>query len=158
MPVVKNPPANTGDTREEGLIPGLGRSPGGGQGNPLQGSCLENAMDRGAWRAAVHGVTKSRTWLKYLGQTHKSCDLMNVWNFTLLLTLLLKVVPKRPLTVVISIYKVWVVSFSFLTWVACALHFFPLDQSCTVLSFSLTFPREKLLALLIFSIVWVFSI
>ena len=58
--VVKNLPANVGDT---GLIPGLGRSPGGGNGNPLQDSCLENAMDRGAWSAIVHGVTKSQTQL-----------------------------------------------------------------------------------------------
>ena len=49
---------NAGDL---GLIPGLGRSPGGGHGNPLQYSCLENPMDRGAWRATVHGVTKSWT-------------------------------------------------------------------------------------------------
>ena len=57
---VKNPPANTGDM---GLIPGLGRSPGEGSGNPLQYSSLENPMDRGAWRAPVHGVTKSQTRL-----------------------------------------------------------------------------------------------
>ena len=49
---------NAGDT---GSIPGLGRSPGEGNGNPLQYSCLENPMERGAWRAIVHGVTKSRT-------------------------------------------------------------------------------------------------
>ena len=55
---VKNVPANAGDA---GLIPGSGRSPGGGNGNPLQYSCLENPMDRGAWRATVHGVAKSRT-------------------------------------------------------------------------------------------------
>ena len=53
---VKNPIANAGDIRDEGLIPGLGRSPGGGHGNPLQYSCLENPMERGAWRATVHGV------------------------------------------------------------------------------------------------------
>ena len=53
--VVKNPPANAGDA---GLIPGSGRSPGGGNENPLQCSCLENPKDRGAWRAIVHGVTK----------------------------------------------------------------------------------------------------
>ena len=58
--VVKNP-ANTGDIRDVGLIPGLGRSPGGGRGNPLQYSSLENPMDRGAWRAAVCGVAQSRT-------------------------------------------------------------------------------------------------
>ena len=49
--MVKNPPAISGDLREVGSIPGLGRSPGGGHGNPLQNSCLENPMDRGAWRA-----------------------------------------------------------------------------------------------------------
>ena len=53
--VVKNLPANAGDM---GLIPGLGRSPGEGNGNPLQYSCLENSIDRGAWWATVHGVTK----------------------------------------------------------------------------------------------------
>ena len=53
--VVKNPPANTGDTS---LIPGSGRSPGGGNGNLLQYSCLGSCMDRGAWQAAVYGVTK----------------------------------------------------------------------------------------------------
>ena len=47
--MVKNPPANAEDIRDEGSIPGLGRSPGGGHGNPLQYSCLENPMDRGAW-------------------------------------------------------------------------------------------------------------
>ena len=50
---------NMGDARNAGLIPGLGRSPGGRNGNPLQYSCLENSMDRGAWWATVHGVTKS---------------------------------------------------------------------------------------------------
>ena len=61
MLVVKNPPANAGDVRDLSLIPGLGRSPGGGHGNPLQYSCLENPMDRGAWWAAVHRVEKSQT-------------------------------------------------------------------------------------------------
>ena len=56
VPVLKNPPANAGDTRDLGSIPGVGRSPGVGNGNPLQYSCLENSMDRGAWRATVHGV------------------------------------------------------------------------------------------------------
>ena len=56
--VIKNPPAKAGDTRDMGSIPGWGRSPGGGNGNPLQHSCLENSMDRGAWRATVHGVAK----------------------------------------------------------------------------------------------------
>ena len=61
--MVKNLPANTKDAGDKGSIPVLGRFPGGGNGNPLQHSCLENSMDRGAWRAAVHGVTKSRTCL-----------------------------------------------------------------------------------------------
>ena len=62
--VVKNPPANAGFIRDDSRIPGSGRSPGGGNGNPLQYSCLENFMDRGAWWAIVHGVTKSQTQLK----------------------------------------------------------------------------------------------
>ena len=63
---VKNLPANAGDIREVGSIPGSGRSPGGEHGNPLQYSCLENPMDSGAWRDTVHGVTQSRTRLKQL--------------------------------------------------------------------------------------------
>ena len=59
--VVKNLPANTGDIRDLGSIPGSGRSPRGGNGYPLQYSCLENSMDRGTWR--VHGVAKSWTRL-----------------------------------------------------------------------------------------------
>ena len=64
--MVKNMPANAGDTTDVGSIPGLGRSPGGGHGNPLQYSCLENPMDRGAWWATVHGVAESWTQLKWL--------------------------------------------------------------------------------------------
>ena len=60
--VVKNPPANAGDARDMSSIPGLGRSPGGGHGNPLQYSCLENPMDRGAWWATIHRVAKS--WIR----------------------------------------------------------------------------------------------
>ena len=60
---VKNPSANAGDEGDVGLIPGLGRSPRGGNGNTLQYSCLKNSMDRGVWRAPVHGVTKSRSRL-----------------------------------------------------------------------------------------------
>ena len=67
MLVVKNLPASAGDLRDMGLLPGLERSPGGGHGNPLQYSCLENPMNRGAWQATVHMVTKSRTRLKQLG-------------------------------------------------------------------------------------------
>ena len=56
--VVKNLPANTGDIRDKSSIPGSGRSPGEGNGNPLQYSCLGNLMDRGAWQATVHGDSK----------------------------------------------------------------------------------------------------
>ena len=62
--MVKNLLANAGDIRNAGLIPGSGRFPGEGNGNPLQYSCLENPMDRGAWRATVHRVAKSQTRLK----------------------------------------------------------------------------------------------
>ena len=66
--MVKNPRANAGDM---GSIPGLGRSLGGEIGNPLQYSCLENPMNRGAWRAIVHGVAKSQTQVKQLSKnTH----------------------------------------------------------------------------------------
>ena len=58
--VVKNPPATVGDPRDLGYIPGLGRSPGGGNGNPVYYSCLENPMNRGAWRVTVHSVANSQ--------------------------------------------------------------------------------------------------
>ena len=61
--MVKNPPANAGEAKDSGSIPGLERSPGIGNGNPLQYVCLDNAMDRGAWQATVHGVAKSWTRL-----------------------------------------------------------------------------------------------
>ena len=59
--MVKNPPVNAGDTRDEGSIPGSEKSPGEGNGNPLQYFCLGNPMDRGACRATVHGLAKSQT-------------------------------------------------------------------------------------------------
>ena len=59
--VVKNPLANSGDIKDMGLIPGSGRSPGRGHGNPLQDSCLENPMNRGARQALVHRIAKSQT-------------------------------------------------------------------------------------------------
>ena len=62
--VVKNPPAKAGDIRSSGLIPGLRRSLGEGNGNRLQDSCLEDPMDKEAWQATVHGVPKSQTQLK----------------------------------------------------------------------------------------------
>ena len=61
--MVKNPLANAGDTRDSSSTPGSGRSPGRGNGNPLQNPSLENSMDRGAWQPTVHGIAKSWTWL-----------------------------------------------------------------------------------------------
>ena len=66
---VKNPPSDAGDA---GSIPGSGRSPRGGNGNPLQYACLENPMNRGAWWATVHRVTKSQIWLKWLATWQSS--------------------------------------------------------------------------------------
>ena len=66
--VIKNLSANAGDIRDLGSIPGLGRSPGEGQHNPLQYPCLENPRDRGAWWATVHGIAKSQTQLKRLSR------------------------------------------------------------------------------------------
>ena len=64
--MVKNLLDNPGDIRDMDSIPGLGRYPGGGHGDPLQYFCLENPTDRGAWGATVHGVTKNQTQLKLL--------------------------------------------------------------------------------------------
>ena len=72
-PVVKNPPANAGDTRDIGFIPVSGRSPRLGNGNPLQYSSLGNPMDRGIWQATVHGVAKSQTQLSV--HTHASTSI-----------------------------------------------------------------------------------
>ena len=69
--VVKSPLTKTGNGRDIGSIPGLGRCPGIGNGNPLQYYCLENSMDRGAWQATVHGVAKSRTRLSNSTATHQ---------------------------------------------------------------------------------------
>ena len=69
---VKNPSANAGDPRDMSSIPGSGRSLGGGHGNPLQYSCLENPRDRGAWQATVHGIAKSEAQLKPLSTAHST--------------------------------------------------------------------------------------
>ena len=81
--MVKNLPANAGDIRDVGLIPGSGRSPGGGHGKPLHGySCLENPMDGGAWWATVHGVAKSWTQLSYFTHT-TDYEVVSHWGFDL---------------------------------------------------------------------------
>ena len=68
--MIKILPANAGDIRDVALIPGLGRSPGGGHGKPLQYSCLENPIYRGAWWATVHRASKNQTGLKWLSTKH----------------------------------------------------------------------------------------
>ena len=82
--VVKNPSANSGRRRDIGSIPGLGRSAGEGHGNSLQYSCLENPMDRGAWRATVHRVAKSGTWLKPLSMHTHTHTHSHSWTSSLL--------------------------------------------------------------------------
>ena len=78
--LVKNPPADAGDIRDMGSIPGSGRSPGGGHGNPLQYFCLENPMDRGAWWATVHGVAKSCAQVSTHTCTHSNSGVIHmVW-------------------------------------------------------------------------------
>ena len=76
--MAKKPPASIGDARDVGLIPGSGRSPGGGLGNPLQCSCLGNSMDRGAWRAIVHGGHKESDTTEY---THTQRHLRTTKKF-----------------------------------------------------------------------------
>ena len=76
--MVKNPPSNAGDA---GSIPGLGRSPGGGHGNPLQYSYLENPLDRGAWQIIVHWDEKSQTRLKQLSKHASSISLYKYTKF-----------------------------------------------------------------------------
>ena len=76
--MVKNLPATAGDKRDVDLTPGSGRSPGEGFGDPLQYSCLENPMDRGAWRATVQGVAKSQTRLKRLSTHTEDLPLTSV--------------------------------------------------------------------------------
>ena len=79
--VVKNLPANAGNARDVSSMPGLRRSPGVGDGNPLQYSCLGNPMDRGACRAIVHGVAKS--WTQLSTHTHEPCKLPNLLQISL---------------------------------------------------------------------------
>ena len=81
--MVKNLPTNAGDARDLGLIPGLGRSPGGGYGNPLQNSRLKNPSDREAWQAVVHRVRKNQTGLKQLSiRRDMSCFLKLLFHLS----------------------------------------------------------------------------
>ena len=82
--VVKNPPGNVGDLRNASLIPGWEWFPGEGNGNPLLCSCLENPMDRRVWRATVHRVTKSQTWLNQLSMHAHTHTLLTLLHYTYL--------------------------------------------------------------------------
>ena len=94
----KNLPVNAGDRRDMGLIPGSGRSPGEGHGNPLQYSCLENPMDGGAWQVTVHRVAKSWTQLKRLSTQEN----LQIWNMPVMRTDSLYLGGKRLFTIVNS--------------------------------------------------------
>ena len=84
--MVKNSPANAGDTRDSGLIPGSVRSPGEGNGSPLQYSCLGSPTDKGAWQARVHGVAKT------LGKANKTnCIQFRQWRFTIIQLVLIPI-------------------------------------------------------------------
>ena len=85
--MVKNPPANVGHVRDASLIPESGRSPGAGHGNPLWYSCLDNSLNRVAWRARVHRVAKSRTQLKQLGKFTHGCFIPSCFLFVCLFVL-----------------------------------------------------------------------
>ena len=98
--VVKNPVVKAGDIRNVGLIPGSGKSPGGGHGNPLQFSCLENPMDRGAWWAAVHRVAKSQTLLKQLSTAQ------HIWKGTYCTKYIVVLILMVPLLILIQCLKV----------------------------------------------------
>ena len=78
--VVKNLPANSGDARDEGSVSGSGRSPGEGNGNPLQYSCLKNSMESRVWQTAAHGVTKRQTRLstRSCACTHTFCIITRI--------------------------------------------------------------------------------
>ena len=107
--VEKNLPVNAGDRRDMGLIPGSGRSPGGGHGNPLQ-YCMENPMDRGAWRATVHRVTKSWTRLKRLSMQAN----LQIWNLPVMRTDRLY---SREKMFFIIVNFSWEVSLEFESWI-----------------------------------------
>ena len=92
--VVNNPPANAGDAGDAGSIPGSGRSPGEGNGNPLEYSCLENPMEREAWRTTFHGVTKSRIQLSRHTHTQGIQHLVKVFTQVFTSTKLLKIILK----------------------------------------------------------------
>ena len=104
--MVKNPPVNAGDVRDVGLIPGLRRSPGGGHGNPLQYSCLENPMGRGAWWATVHRVPQSNMTkaAQHTAQTKKG----NLVNHILLFFIKVMAVVSRLLNKSSSRFKLWI--------------------------------------------------
>ena len=125
--VLKNPSVNARDIRNAVSVPGSGRSPGGGHGSPLQDSCLENPMDRGAWRATVHGVAKSWTQLKWLNTHSSRWKPMKLTTYQLFL--LLCTFPLMPVWKQLS----WLLKCSFksMTWASANALQFPIISSCT---------------------------
>ena len=112
--VVKNLPANEGDIRDVGSIPGSARSPGGGNGNPLQDSCLENPMDRGVWQATVHRVAKSQTRLKQLNthkHTHTHTQSTHKHTLTFCITGLIFIIK-----IIIPMLKAWKCLINYFIW------------------------------------------
>ena len=81
--MVKNLPAKAGDIKEVGLIPGLGRSPGGRHGNPFQYSCLKNPIDRGTWWATAHGVAKELDMTEHACMYSDECEVISHFSFDL---------------------------------------------------------------------------
>ena len=102
--MVKNPPANAGDIRDVCSTHALGSSPGGGHGSPLQYSCLENPMDRGAWQTTVPRVTKIQTLLKPL-----SLHSGTVFRCILPLIFILPLMPSFLLSILIMFFKVYLI-------------------------------------------------
>ena len=109
--MVKNPPTNAGDTRDKGSIPASERSPGEGHGNPLPYSCLENPMDRGAWRATGHRGAKSQTWLKWHVHTHYKIwfvgKIDHVWKISSFIALVAFQVPGSCMWLMAALAPLW---------------------------------------------------
>ena len=115
--VVKNPPTNAEDTGDKGLTSGSERSPG----NPLQYSCLDNSLDRGAWRASVHGVSKSRTWLSTQSLKFSLCLEISEYLPIRSLSHLLSISPTTPFPTFrrSSKWKAWQLHSQTLRWLLC---------------------------------------
>ena len=159
--MVKNLPSNAWDL---GSIPGSGRSPEGGHGNPLQSSCLENSMDRGAWRAIAHGVPKSRTGkqpevgrhlrvlrnfrLQAFNNTNSPLEIL--WSWKSLSSSQMKRKKKQKHTLCLHIYLTYSFSWSSNFYLSCEFGIIQLSfiiLTCRTLKFCYHFVRQKFLLL-----------